>query len=114
MLKIARMNVMPPGGYQYVQPDTGMKFGGNETFKSQCRLILVHRKGNHLPRASFAEVGQDVVEATCKRVPGICTQTAMTATAAVVSIGIGTVAIGPAAPRPVRKCKSCGGRKAKK
>ncbi len=102
---------MPTGGYRYTQPETGMKFNGNEPFKPQCLLILAHRKGNRLARATFAEVAEDVVAETCRRVPGICIETAITATAAVVTSGVATVSTALATPK--KKCGSCGGRKAK-
>lgn len=104
MLRIARMNVHPPGGYKYVQPETGMKFSGNELFRSQCRLILAHRKGNALERATLEQVSADLVAYTCARVPGVCTNGQTTAQA--------TVAF--PAQRKVGKCGACGGRKAKK
>lgn len=104
MPSIAKMNVFPPGGYQYVQPGTGMNFGGNEGFRSQCKLILVHRKSNSLPRATPDEVAQDLMDFTCARVPGVCTEGSQR------PLSAAQVASNN---RPVRRCGSCGGRKAR-
>lgn len=99
MLSILKMNVMPPGGYYYKQPETGMVFSGNEQFKAQSLMILAHRKGNHLARATYTEVAEDLMAFTCQRVPAICGALPPAATTSL--------------PRAVRKCSSCGGRKAK-
>jgi hypothetical protein len=98
MLSIIKMNTMPPKGYYYEQPGTGMKFSGNERFKGQCMMILAHRKGNALPRATYNEVAQDLMAFTCARMPALC--------------GANTPAAGNSLPRSVRRCGSCGGRKA--
>lgn len=95
------MNVLPPGGYRYEQPETGMKFDGNTLFRAQCRSILTHRKANNLARATEEEVEADLMVFTCQRVPGVCTNGADLAKLS-------------AMPRKVRRCGSCGGRKAKK
>lgn len=111
--------MLPPGGYAYTQPETGMVFGGNELFPAQCRKILAHRRGNHLGRATLDEVKEDVIAATCARLPALCEdvplpatpltiQQVPAATAAPVPAVNTTV---PAAPRKARKCGACGGRK---
>lgn len=97
MPDILRPSVWPPGGYQYKQPETGMEFDGNHQLKAQILLILAHRKGNGLARATYDEVVQDLVQYTCQRVPGVCGSATPAAKLAV---------------RPVRKCGACGGRKA--
>jgi hypothetical protein len=110
MLKIIKMAQFPKGGWTYVQPETGMRFGGNERFKAQCHQILSHRKGNNLPRATKEEVEQDLVDHTCARIPGICIDDYKT-----MSFSARTNIVTVAAKtegRPKRKCKSCGGRKA--
>lgn len=98
MLSLTKMNVMPPGGYYYKQPETGMVFSGNEQFKAQAMAILAHRKGNRLARASFLETAEDLMAYTCARLPALCNATLPSATSSV--------------PRSVRKCGACGGRKA--
>lgn len=110
MLKIIKMAQFPKGGWIYVQPDTGMKFGGNERFKSQCHLILSHRRGNNLSRATFKEVEQDLVDFTCARIPGICIEDNKTLSFS-ARTNITTIAPKTDGP-PKKKCKTCGGRKA--
>lgn len=107
------MNVLPPGGYTYVQPDTGMAFGGNETFKPQCRLILAHRVGNALARATLAEVGEDLVAHTCKRVPGICMEDGTTVAFDLNGVRVTTSAVRSAVAPVKKKCGTCGGSKRK-
>jgi len=126
MRRILKPNIMVPGGYQYTQPETGRKFGGNSLFKAQCREILAHRKGNHLARATLDEVAEDLIAATCDRVPGVCGEITVPAPAPVRQqrSAARTQApapdpapakiSAPAAPTVARKkCGSCGGRKAK-
>ena len=110
MLKIAKMNVMPPGGYQYVQPETKMQFNGNTQFKSQLKSILAHRKGNHLPGATLDAVAQDLVAYTCARVPGVCVEASATI---VTRLGVTAAVSGTevTVTRQAGKCGSCGGRK---
>jgi hypothetical protein len=98
MLRLKRYDFNLPGGYKYVQPETGMKFDGNTPFKAQVVQISVHRKGNNLPRQSRAEVAVDLENYTCARVPGVCIDGVKQST--VVSV-------------VTRKggCRTCGGRK---
>lgn len=103
MLRIARANVLPPGGYSYRQPETGMEFDGNTLFRAQARQIATHRKANGLPRSTVDEASEDLMAYTCARVPGVCTDLSGPLSQAVP--GSGT--------RRVRKCGSCGGRKKK-
>ena len=72
MLRLKRYDFNLPGGYKYVQPETGMKFDGNTPFKAQVNLITVHRKANNLERKTKAEVAVDLENYTCARVPGVC------------------------------------------
>lgn len=104
MPRIAKMNVLPPGGYKYVQPETGMQFDGNTLFRAQARLIATHRKANSLPRSSREEVEEDLMAYTCQRVPGICIDGSPAKSSAPPANGN---------PGPKRRCATCGGRKAK-
>lgn len=110
MLKIVKMAQFPKGGWVYVQPETGMKFGGNERYKAQCRQILSHRKGNNLSKATLPEVEQDLVDYTCARIPGICIEDSKTMS---FSGRTNTVTVaGKTEGPPKKKCKTCGGRRA--
>lgn len=100
MLRLARMNVFPPGGFAYVQPETGMRFDGNTMFQAQARQIATHRRANNLPRASVEEAEEDLMATVCGRYPGVCIDTVNRAASALAA---------RSAPR--RKCGSCGGRK---
>jgi hypothetical protein len=109
MRSITYMNVLPPGGYPYKQPGTGMEFDGNTPFKSQVYQIRAHRVGNNLPRQTFEEVAQDLVDFTCDRVPGVCSDGGVIQS---YSVATGTrtgTAASPGQPREVRRCGSCGG-----
>lgn len=105
MLRITRLNVIPPGGYQYTQAETGMFFDGNLSFKPQCYAVLTHRRANNLPRATIELVAEDVVAATCQRVPGICTDSSAK-TSLAISTGVKSSS--------TKKCSTCGGRRAKR
>lgn len=104
MLRLTQLNVIPPGGYEYTQPETGMFFDGNLTFKPQCHAIRAHRRANNLPRTAIEEVAEDVVLATCTRLPALCKESTTRASQAIVT--------GVKSTR--RNCGTCGGRKLKK
>jgi hypothetical protein len=111
MLSITRMSVLPPGGYSYKQPETGMKFDGNTAFKPQVMQIRAHRLGNHLPRTTVEEVTQDLLDAVCARVPGVCNDSSVITAYSVATGRVTRTANSPGQPREVRKCGSCGGRR---
>lgn len=102
MLRVARMNVFPPGGWAYVQPETGMKFPGNALFKEQARQVATHRSANGLPRATQGESEDDLMATVCTRYPGICIDSK---TRQSVSLGVS------GGPKSRMGCSSCGGRK---
>lgn len=112
MLRITRASVFPKGGWTYVQKETGMRFGGNERFRSQVNKILNHRIGNNLPRATWEESELDLVEHTCARLPGICVEDGKTIVFSAKSNTVTETAKTDSAPKKKRKCGSCGGRKA--
>jgi hypothetical protein len=125
MLSIAKPSIWPPGGYSYVQPDTGRRFDGNTPLTAQAYEISRYRLGNSLARSSVEECLEDLVAYTCARLPGICVQNSGRA----ISAGRTPVAtairlqpklkpytaaparIAMAAPRVSKPCGSCGGRK---
>ncbi len=98
MLRLKRYDFNLPGGYQYVQPETGMKFDGNTPFKGQVRLITTHRIANHLTRATRDEVAVDLENFTCARVRGVCVDGNKPSMVAQIVTRKGG-------------CSSCGGRK---
>lgn len=98
MPRLKKYDFNVPGGYQYVQPETGMQFNGNTPFRAQVGLITAHRKANNLPRATLDEVWMDLETFTCNRVPSRCIDSNATANAR---------------RRTVRRCGGCGGRRAK-
>ncbi len=98
MLRLKRYDFNLPGGYKYVQPETGMAFDGNTPFKAQVGLITTHRKANNLARATKEETAVDLENYTCARVPGVC---------------VGGTSRSNVAQIVTRKggCVSCGGKK---
>jgi hypothetical protein len=72
MLRLRNLNQMPPGGYAYVQAETGMKFDGNTPFRAQSFQIAAHRKANGLPRSTVQEAAADLEATVCARHPGVC------------------------------------------
>jgi len=95
-------NTIPNGGWWYTQLDADGKplrtWHNFDTFNMFCQSVLGCRVGNKLPRATMAEVQQDVDEAQCVRLggdPQWCTG--------------GTYA---APAREVSGCPGCGGKAA--
>lgn len=101
MLRLTRLDIMVPGGYAYVQHETGMRFDGNTPLRAQGKQLEAHRKANGLPRATFAEAIEDIEAATCARVPGMCYDTNAPAASAAAIMATAW-----------RGCGSCGGRRA--
>ncbi len=57
-----------PGGYSYVQPEPkGRKFPAQPMPEAQAQTVWDYRKGNGLPRASYAECLVDVDRYQCIR-----------------------------------------------
>ena len=102
MLRLRKYDFNVPGGYRYVQPETGMKFDGNTLFKPQVKAILTHRKANNLTRTTWDEVADDLEAYTCARMPGVCYGTTDN-----------TRQSSPARVAATRKCGGCGGRRVK-
>lgn len=82
-----------------------MKFGGNEAWRAQIRLIQSHRKGNGLKRITLEEIADDLEAYTCARFPKLCQ------TNGANRAGVHNQArIGPSRSG----CGGCGARKVKK
>lgn len=65
--RLLSTNMIPPGGWEYRQPDTG------EAFKKGCfgdliAAVFKHRLSNGLKRADPESVSEDVQDQICKRV----------------------------------------------
>ena len=62
---------MPPGQFPYVEPGSPTtSWPGDSDFPSQCQKIISFRKANKKPRASYAEVAEDLSAYTCQRLGG--------------------------------------------
>lgn len=105
MLRLPRYNVMVPGGFVYTQPETGMKFGGNEAWRAQLRLIQSHRKGNGLTRTKLEEIADDLEAFTCGRFPRLCSANGSNRSGVNTQARIGATRTG---------CGGCGARRVKK
>lgn len=66
-MPLKTITTLPPGGFPYVQPGTGMKFNGMVPFNQQVGAILGHRRGNNLPGADSQTVATDLDAYTCQR-----------------------------------------------
>lgn len=103
MLRLKRYDMAVKGGFAYVQPETGMRFNGDQVWKSQIRQIRAHRVGNHLPRQSLEEVADDLEAYTCNRLPNFCKDRSKTDTS--------PKSVAALRQRRVGGCSACGGRK---
>lgn len=70
--KLISKRSLPPGGFSYTQPETGVSFPGMTSFYGQVEAIVAHRKGNRLARATPVEVSEDLEAHTCARIPTAC------------------------------------------
>lgn len=69
-LRIRNPKELPNGGYPYYQ--NGRKFSPMVSFAFQVSEILTFRKDNNLPRATLADVDEDLNNFTCDRDPKLC------------------------------------------
>ena len=60
-------NMIPTGGWLYVEPETGVRFKGG-SFADTVAFVTKHRVANSLPRTSETEVRQDIENQICQRV----------------------------------------------
>ena len=68
MTQLRSYDSSPPGGYSYVQPEPkGRNFHAEPLIEAQARIVMGYRKGNGLPRATFAECLVDIGLYTCAR-----------------------------------------------
>lgn len=67
-MPLIKYNEMPPGGYPYVQAETGMKFPAMIPFRNQAKAIMAHRQANKLQRSSLEECEEDLDLYTCQRI----------------------------------------------
>lgn len=81
-------NTYPPAGFLYTEPSTGYRPNPMQSFNSVVADLVRHRKGNNLPRATFAEASEDIQNATCLRLgndPNWCTGQKKTSTSGSLS-----------------------------
>lgn len=104
MLRLRRYDGSLPGGYPYVQPQTGMKFSPNAGWREQIRTIRKHRLANKLPRTELTEIADDLEAYQCQRLPGMC-----------MDLTANPAQINALAARGTRSggCGHCGGRRKK-
>lgn len=100
--RLRTYDVSPPGGYPFHEEGPKPRsFHAEPVIEAQARTLLGYRKGNSLPRASYAECLQDVDRYTCKRLgnnPLFC-----------VSCESNSTAIAVAANAPgLQPCSGCG------
>lgn len=60
-------NTIVPGGFRYVQKETGFKPSPMVPFNNVVNEIFEHRKANNLPRATKPEIAEDLEVYTCNR-----------------------------------------------
>jgi len=67
-MRLRSYDVSPPGGFPFDQVgDKPQKFPAQPMIEAQARIVQSYRKGNGLPRASYAECVEDVDRFQCKR-----------------------------------------------
>lgn len=66
MGRIKFKGTRPPGDWVYVQPETRLQMKGDD-HKKLMKTVLAHRIYKKLPRATMAEVEQDVERQICSR-----------------------------------------------
>lgn len=71
-LRLTNPKQVPRDGYTFIEPSTGRPFGGMYSFGYVAQEVLAYRKGNNLPRATLAEVYEDLDTFTCNRSPELC------------------------------------------
>ena len=71
MKRIIETSVVPAGGYNYTQPETGYKINSNN-FSQLVARVIDHRKANNLP-VPF-NVQDEVEAAVCKERPELCNE----------------------------------------
>ena len=114
MLKISKPSIFFPGGYVYVQPETGFSTNANSLLAANAKALLLHRRGNKLPRSTMDECVEDIVWACCQRHPGLCQEVGSAAQQIPAPTGVRVMRNAPIKTgRTVKKCGSCGGRKKK-
>jgi hypothetical protein len=70
MLKLARKNVTPPGGFRYVDSDTNQKFSAPDMARL-VKKVTVHRTSNKLPIPD--DLPERIEDWLCGKMPaGIC------------------------------------------
>jgi hypothetical protein len=74
-MSLKTREALPPGGWIYTQPQTGLVFREMSGFGEVAKKIQIHRMSNNLPGATLAQASEDLDEATCQRLgndPAFC------------------------------------------
>ena len=66
MARLKFKSQRPPRGFFYIQPETRLRIEG-EDYGAIMKLVLAHRQYRSLPRATRAEVEEDVERQICSR-----------------------------------------------
>jgi hypothetical protein len=66
-MPLKNFNTLPPGGWRYVQNETGFKVNEMGPAADAVKLIVQHRRANNLPGATMTEGFVDLDNATCER-----------------------------------------------
>jgi hypothetical protein len=66
-MPLKNFNTLPPGGWRYVQPETGYKVNEMGPASDAAKTMLIHRRDNNLPGATMQQCFIDLDNATCER-----------------------------------------------
>jgi hypothetical protein len=66
--KLRQTSMVPPGGYWYREPSTGVIRDG-QSLVGTIKQTVEHRLSNNLPRQSFEEAREDIECQICQRIP---------------------------------------------
>lgn len=69
-LRLKDPKMLPKDGFWFAE--AGRTFNEMFSFNGKKALILTFRKDNNLPRATDAEVDEDLQNVTCNRDPSLC------------------------------------------
>lgn len=66
-MRLLDIKTLPPGGFSYIQAETGKHFPGMVGFSEQVAAITAYRRKNKLARSNPGEVTQDLHDFNCAR-----------------------------------------------
>jgi hypothetical protein len=62
------LSLVPPEGFWFKQPETGVKLDGG-SLNGTAQKVVLHRQANSLPRQDYKEAMEDIQTQICQRVP---------------------------------------------